>query len=545
MFRDSTADVSKRVIAVEARKWAAIRSDQPSDVNQGQPSQSPPILRPIASHAPHCSADTEPTGAPHSPPTVGEVCDSANEYASHWENKILPKLPRAFQHVNDSYQIYKAYQTAAVVLASADLSDTLRGSHLALSLEHRKRSHGYYEATLRILADKASTSEACGESGMRMAALLLLAVYELTWATVRGCTIHLREADKIVAAWCTDHPPHWDESWCRLICAWAFVRAHVSVDCSPWESPPSFATAFQGTVLQEQIRGILETSASTGEMMMPLLSDCCRLSTFALLSYTIGWGSSNGHSHIWTEAVRKFNLPAPADPPREVLDKIHLHSLLEVQRRRLDMWHDALPVDRLPFMRFTSMNVDSSQDGGAALRIIPVFFHSHSAAMDYLRYACAQLMCSTSIAMEAPYSTDGNEISPWAVLIAQVVAGLDTANCIEENKFQLSVSWVLFKALLLCRNSKFAAWVERWLQSVDGHGVTRENLIPIRMILRTVRLARTLLQCGRQPVQIFVSANADSEKQELYADRCSISILVIGVESTTGELFSSIIEDQL
>lgn len=212
--------MSARVIAVEARKWAAVRSGQPSDVNQGQPSRPPLILKPALSHEPHCSADTGSTGAPHSPPTVGDVCDSANEYASHWETKILPQLPRAFQHVKHRYQIYKASRTAAVVLASADLSDTLRSSHLALSLEHRKRNHGYYEATLRILADKAWE-----ESGMRMAALLLLAVYELTCATVRGCTVHLREADKIVAAWCTNRPAHCDESWCKLICAWPVVWA--------------------------------------------------------------------------------------------------------------------------------------------------------------------------------------------------------------------------------------------------------------------------------------------------------------------------------
>lgn len=195
--------------------------------------------------------------------------------------------------------------------------------------------------------------------------------------------------------------------------------------------------------------------------MMPLLSDSCRLNTFALLSHTIGWGSNNGHSDIWTEAVRKFDLPAPADPPKEVPDKIYLDSLLGAQRRKLNIWNDLLPVDRFPFLRFTSMNVHNGQDDGAALCIIPVVFHSHSAAMDYLRYACAQLMCLTSRVKEALYSTDGNEISPWGVLIAQVVVGLDAANCIEENKFQLSVSWVLFKPLILCRNSKFTVRVER------------------------------------------------------------------------------------
>lgn len=125
------------------------------------------------------------------------------------------------------------------------LDDHLAIVFVFIPVAAARRKEEIVFAAVRLLllhASHASHASSSYSGTQTVSSYSGIAVYELTWETVCGCTIHLREADKIVAVWCTDHPPHWDEGWRMLLCVGAFVWAHVLVDFSLWQSPPSFAT---------------------------------------------------------------------------------------------------------------------------------------------------------------------------------------------------------------------------------------------------------------------------------------------------------------
>ncbi|GAM86975.1 hypothetical protein ANO11243_049960 [Dothideomycetidae sp. 11243] len=114
----------------------------------------------------------------------------------------------------------------------------------------------------------------------------------------------------------------------------------------------------------------------------------------------------------------------------------------------------------------------ASFGGHETITLYPLAFESRRAAMNYLLYALANLLCDVDLldfltSDTYPCSANGYQ-SSWLTLILRILSGLHGSNYLPKNDVGVSMVEVLFECV--CRNVRpeVDSWLMEWLQENEA-----------------------------------------------------------------------------
>ncbi|RDW77508.1 hypothetical protein BP6252_05561 [Coleophoma cylindrospora] len=472
-----------------------------------------------------------------------ELTQTEDSYILYWCTTLLPQLPPVFRRCESTWSKFKYFRNATLSLASADIAHANIGRRgaskkQALSIsQHRLKSLDYYSEALENLSVASSTTHDLIEECAKLAVLLVFAFFEMESGTFAGSVVHVRQMDKLITE--NIHLYSTSADGKDLICACTALRAQLSCDCIPWRYD-GFPYCMASNAIKLCIQEAMQYSATPYEHLIPLLAEICHLNELVSMGQTFGFDSSVSTYRAWVKSLDDFGYCSPGLQLSEEHSPSELRGRLKAATLMLDTWHDSLEVLELPFEGHTSLDTEKC-DNVPGIRIKPLRFHSHESAMNYARYACAQLFCSQSnldrcTSLSAP---EPNEVSAWALLILRIVAGLDPLACVEQNTFKIGILWILSRITLLCASNEVVAWIEFWLQKAWQSGVSKEASIPLSIILKYVRKVRVLQDDGYRVLFMFCSITGKCERFSLYSEESSFRALVYGIDTKRGSVLSS------
>ncbi|KAK1148580.1 hypothetical protein N8T08_009587 [Aspergillus melleus] len=166
---------------------------------------------------------------------------------------------------------------------------------------------------------------------------------------------------------------------------------------------------------------------------------------------------------------------------------------LEIESKKLDEWHSALPQCELPIESFPGFDALDRESGN----FHPLLFTSHTLAMNYAYYACSRILQCTTLfhnlrQPQNPSATAAEtetETNYWIRIILRIVAGLDKQTCFRENVYSIGISSLLAACLLRCHDSIIGTWIETWLSDWrSNNSALEEGSFPIAQVWELTRL---------------------------------------------------------
>lgn len=225
-----------------------------------------------------------------------------------------------------------------------------------------------------------------------------------------------------------------------------------------------------------------------------------------------------------------------------------LARLAELQDE-LDCWHDHLVLDELPVYGTTARSK-------SRLSVEPLRFRSHGAAANYLRYAVAQLLCSRSNldACTGGSLARGNNTSsgvdlnqqsdpdPWAILVFQIIAGMDPQDFFDEDTSRIGPMWVVSRLLLLCsRDADLLDAVAALLPRLEGIGTRLGSIYPSWLLKRLVACVQAERARNRVVLYIHPEFGPAEEWVTFYTAPVAFRALLVGRLIDTGAAFYEIV----
>lgn len=455
---------------------------------------------------------------------VDSVLES--KYLAHWHDGVRPLLPAVFGEIDSLIQRYEVVKLSVLALAASHLGrfhDLQTPSHTELTWPTGSSNHSsdscnglsYYSTALKTLASDRLYSHTQLEPCAEMTVLLLVAYFELETGSVSGCIWHLQRVDKLVQSSLKALAD--SEFGVRLLVAWSGLRAQQVADVCPYGTL-TFAHLHSGTIIQAEIDKYIRLTGSTYEFLAHQLARVCITSGLLLLLRTVGKDSANPLYRKWINVSRQVGVNEPPPSLLATWDSRKLLMELDSVGTLLDQWHSSLPLSNLPLESFSSGDFTDPRASLPGLRVRPLCFTTHAAAVDYARYACAQMYASRSSLDRCTGSLDSAEIDPWAHIVLRIVAGIDIAQCFADNVYRHGICWLLTRVALRCCSLEGLMWIDDWFSRAKATGAVAEAGVGLHVLQQLTRTLIEQWENGKFVYLMFSTLGPLTERRNLCMD---------------------------
>ncbi|KAL6787535.1 hypothetical protein J3E68DRAFT_418211 [Trichoderma sp. SZMC 28012] len=475
---------------------------------------------------------------------------------SPWlHNHFPPQLAPVFRDIWEGV----GYGNAALkyaLLALSPLQDPRGRAEV-----DKRRQLELYSLALQATAHDLPCATSAAKAAVMLAVLALFLQIEIRIGSFIGGYTHAKQADRLVvehmsglASWALGR---------RLLCEWAAVKSWYSLQCGAWTD----AACLVPWEVRQPLLHIISSDGDAHQSLLPLLCEAQRVFMRLLLARLVGPGPAYPSYADWCRQLERLR---PDTAPRHGLygtgtgagsgsEDSFLARLAEVQDE-LDCWHDRLALDELPVYGTTARSK-------SRLDVEPLRFRSHGAAANYLRYAVAQLLCSRSNLdactggsfargnMSRPaadnvhspsYGIDVNhqqsDPDPWAILVLQIIAGMDPQDFFDEDSSRIGPMWVVSRLLLLCsRDADLLDAVAGLLPRLEGIGTRLGSIYPSWLLKRLVACVQAERTRNRVVLYIHPEFGPAEEWVTFYTAPVAFRALLVGRLIDTGAAFYEIV----
>lgn len=464
---------------------------------------------------------------------MSDLCHPAKEdiIMSHWRIHLLPRMAPILSHPSHLDLLIKKHEIVkyAVLALSASHVNQFDAFGAILSVESRQTNPDmyatglvYYSQALEMLRAEEHNHSSKLDPCAKLAAIIFCTYFEIGSGTFSGSLCHLKKIDDIVLS---AHDRIVDSPMgIELMIAWATLRAQHLMDFFPFRSS-KFISFFDIYPFRGELDRYIRTSSSATALLTIRLSVASRTSDLALLMLTIGHDSTSPIFRKWSSLMSQIgrrNIKEQLSPQKSLSD---LYQILEAERRLLDDWEASIPMTEKPTEGFSSTDLESNRRKLVGFQIRPLRFFSHRAAMNYLRYCCAQMFASQhniqqcvaggSYIAQSFGGTTSCQVDPWVLLILRIVSGLDILSCLIENIYEIGALWILMHTALRCNSLDVLKWIADYFSQMEASGGAREGRLPIRLLKRMIDGIITEWHKGRTVHLIYNELEEYREIQEL------------------------------
>lgn len=458
-----------------------------------------------------------------------------------WLNRSdMPGLPSIYKYIWDSFgHSNEAFRYALLGLVPASLPNR------CYSTTERSRRIEFYSMALRAMTQTRQGGGKTSGIAVELTILSLFLLLEMRFGTFEGGFTHCTRSDFLVAQ-NYGRLAEWHIGR-ELLCTWMCTRSwyHSQVAC--WRA----SAAGPSESLRQLLAPILRTSPKRSQPLMPLLSQCWHISEQVILARLVG---VNGHwpgFRYWCRQLESLGLQPPApdsgmygDP--SVTEEQRL-AQLEAMRAELDDWHSTLTTHDFPMLTATSKTMVEIQKQPRALRSEPLCFRNHQAALNYLRYAAAQALCSK----EAIETLTGGildkelQTNRWINLCLRIINGLDRQVCLEANADEIDLMWIVGRAIIGrgCQDMAVLETIESWLPWLEEVSAIPGSTCPAWCLRRLLNKVREESARGRHLLAFFLGIESSSDWTDIHSSGSSEKyekMLIVGRVMETGLPFHEI-----
>lgn len=455
-----------------------------------------------------------------------------------WLNRSdMPGLPSIYKHIWDSFGRHNEAFRYALLALVPEL-----GPNRRYPTTKSSRRIEFYSMALRAMTQTRQASTNTNDIVVELTILSLFLLLEMRFGTFKGGLAHCARSDFLVT-----------ENYGRLVewhigrellCTWMCTRSWYYSQFACWRAP----AAGPSETLRQLLTPILSTSPRRSQPLVPLLSQCWHINEQVILARLDG---VNGHwpgFRYWCRQLKSLGLTPPApdvgmygDP--DVTEEQRL-AQLDGMRAELDDWHAALTIHDFPMLTATSKTMAELHKKPQALRGEPLRFRTHQAALDYLRYAAAQALCSKDTLETLTGGTFDEEppTDRWISLCLRIIDGLDRQTCLEADDDQIGLMWIVARAIIGRGSQDMAVLeaIESWLPWLEHVCAIPRSTCPawcLRGLLNNIKEERAR---GRHVLAFFLGVESTSDWTDIYSNDSSEKyrqMLVVGRMMETGLAF--------
>lgn len=464
-------------------------------------------------------------------------------YLSHWEEKLLPRLPSALTEAYHHFGTTNLFQETAIAIAAADLAtcppskpppNTNSNQHNVASVCMYNR--GLAQFSLHIHSGSRDSYV------WNLSLILLFACYEIGWGTIAGAVVHLREADDLIVGGGLG-PLRGSTVGSKLICAWMSIRSQIAADCAP-SSLQSFALFLRSNPAEVALNEVNMKFGSPGERLAPILGEASFFARLIRVARLIGFENGTTARRTFTRGLKVIGATSLISHTPIRMLQPEMLAILASLRQRLDAWHDSLTPINLPYETFTSTSLDIDPSPTPDFCVKPLYFHSNASALEYLRYCLAQCHCCIkNLDMcTKPSAPDDRNSESWVTLSLRILAGLGHDGSASLDTFLTGIPWILSTMSLLTRTSRVITFMESWISRTDwikNANPTKymSTLLAGKMLL----VMRKYLQRGRKISLLFTNINGNTERRPVHTGLTEIKAVLVGFDINSGEQFTDVL----
>lgn len=405
--------------------------------------------------------------------------------------------------------------------------------------DHECRAIGYYGKAVSQLATEVEHNSQ--RIAARLCTSLLFSYFEQESGTFIGVSGHMHGIQELVR-------PNFgylmtSDTGVSLLCEWFCLRSNHAMSRLPFGTG-KFERALKDMGIQNKLEQLAEKEGTRYQAIIPILSESLRMNRIALTRWCLGPEHKIALGDYLTldyqdGSVQKSSPPQLVKMASDDLEVDYV-SALKILRKRLDRWHATLQEIELPFEQPSSDSM-GTRLAVAHLKVAPLHFRSQEYAMNYLAYACAQMLSSEFIfdRRTIPNMRSWEEaqgIHPWETLILRIVAGVNALDCVSKNDYRCGVLSALQMSAILCPSVEIVTWIQLWTEDLAALGADRESDSPVDITLRWLRAIAEEKRSGGDFCLSFTSFSPDIEMSDARSkgELMPFSMIVHGKDPVTG-----------
>ncbi|KAF3023100.1 hypothetical protein E8E14_013413 [Neopestalotiopsis sp. 37M] len=467
-----------------------------------------------------------------------ELCDPSREpiIMRRWRTQLLPRMAPVLSRISPFIEKYDVVKYAVLALGAAHMNQSeIYGNNIQLESrqaypEFYADGLAYYSQALESLGVHAREGEHAMEMTAQLTVVILCTYFEIGSGTFSGSYYHLQQIERAVIA---NHEAIMRSPLgVELVIAWAGLKAQHFTDCLPFRTNEPVAIFADEPLFRAELERSIALTYSDHAFIMLRLCTICRASDLLVLQLTVGHDSSSPLYRSWVSLMKQIGRWKTYSGLSE--RPVQLYEVMDRERALLDDWESSMSLSDRPIESFSSKDMMRTNVEPVGLRVRPLRFSSHRAAMNYLRYCCAQLYASReniqyccNVSLLSIDSATDDSLDPWVMLCLRVVAGLDVHTCLAENMYELGVVWVLTKVALRSCSIHVLDWIYDYLCETEISGGSREGRLPINLVKRVLRQLIEEWHRGRVVQLVYTALESFLEIQEL----CDIGAGKVGIRA--------------
>ncbi|ETS76925.1 hypothetical protein PFICI_10799 [Pestalotiopsis fici W106-1] len=463
-----------------------------------------------------------------SPTETVELCDPSRQpiILRRWRTHLLPRMAPVLSRIDSFIEKYEVVKYAVLALGAAHMNQSETFGN-KIQLESRQ-SHpefyadglAYYSQALESLGLQAREGENAMETTAQLVVVILCTYFEIGSGTFNGSYYHLQQIERTVIS---NHETIIKSPLgVELVIAWADLKAQHVTDCLPFRTSEAVSIFASEPQFRADLERNIALTSSDHAFIMLRLCTISRASDLLLLQLTVGCDSSSPLYRSWVSLMKQIGRWKTKSGFAAGNGSLDLYAIMDHERSLLDEWESSLSLSQRPAESFSSKDMMCTNVESSELRVRPLVFSSHHAAMNYLRYCCAQLYASRDniqycCNIGTPTMNDwaNNRVDPWVMLCLRIAAGLDIHSCLTENMYELGVAWVLIQVSMRSCSIKVLEWIYNYLSKMENSGGSREGRLPINLVKRVLRQVMEEWHKGRVVQLVYTALEAYFEVQEL------------------------------
>lgn len=454
VFRDASESISRRSAATRGRKSAA-RHERPDGqkqqdqqinqiehgarLQQGSSSTHTVDFEPVSvgakdllpptsttlDHNGRLQSRTDPSTSPRRCAGLGNATASLITYGSnhdvedHWLSENFPtQLPSICR------DIWGGVGYANLALKRALLAfDYLKKIRDNSAKDDRSHCLELYTLALQALSRNLAGPSHITKVLVTIFTLTICLYIEAIVGSFAGGLVHCREADLLITRH-INQLVEWKTAR-RALEIWLPIKSWYSLQCLPWSE---MSQPFPDTTRTPIFNHFHTAQQRSSSFLHALLCESRNIYIRLLLVRLLGPSSSWASHRSWSQQFEAL-LGTPIH--REGLSALGPEEDLLVSlsrlREELNAWHESLDALDHPLPSATTQLQGMLRGRISFPPVKSFFFRSQKVAMNYVRYATAQALCSRE-ALDFATGGDlegGSYMNPWILQILQIMSGLD------------------------------------------------------------------------------------------------------------------------
>ena len=485
---------------------------------------------------------------------IGNTPPPGDLYLTEWHNGVATLLPPVFREITSRMPEFPPLRNAVLALSAAYLAHLkslivrttyrTRKSRYVPQKDHQYQSLQFYNEGIQGIGSYLEMIPQRNPIHV-LAALLLFYYFELDSGSFTGGIGHMTVIDNFLSS--NHEEVKSSPTGQKLLCTWMNLRSlFVNRYLGGYRSskPAHSIDTFPLNCTITDERPLYDS-------ITIIMCDCKLISRKIILDWCVVRGEHrNAVKKLPIDDVlTQMSLPKSRHESVSQLALVDdsYRDSLEMQRSRLDKWHSSLDLSELPIDSYVSQRQDFTRHSTTELDVLPLKFYTFEAAMKYVYYGYAQMLCSQDVFnrlqsatfAEPPYT---RKDCPWVELILRITSGLDAADCIYKNTFTTGILSILTSCIVLCPRADVASWIEEWIRKVEDFGVPLETGLPFGIAKRIIRFILDQRRNERDVLLMLPLDTEDAEKSDLYHSDFEMQVVVCVKDMHTGMLYNETVE---